>query len=77
MHESFVISAVQNNNEVSIWNMETGGRQTTLWASHTPPLSHVEVSTVLIENIYCNISAVLSFSYVHFREISSQHGLCI
>ncbi|XP_012287746.1 phosphoinositide 3-kinase regulatory subunit 4 isoform X2 [Orussus abietinus] len=37
---SWIISAVQGNNEISMWNLETGFRQMVLWASNAPPLSH-------------------------------------
>ncbi|XP_015597151.1 phosphoinositide 3-kinase regulatory subunit 4 isoform X2 [Cephus cinctus] len=37
---SWIISAVQGNNEISMWNLETGFRQMVLWASSAPPLSH-------------------------------------
>ncbi|KAI0213059.1 Phosphoinositide 3-kinase regulatory subunit 4 [Lamellibrachia satsuma] len=37
--QSCVVSAVQGNNEVSVWDIETGARCKTLWASSTPPLS--------------------------------------
>ncbi|XP_043266677.1 phosphoinositide 3-kinase regulatory subunit 4 isoform X2 [Venturia canescens] len=37
---SWIISAVQGNNEISMWNLETAFRQTVLWASSAPPLSH-------------------------------------
>ncbi|KOC68309.1 Phosphoinositide 3-kinase regulatory subunit 4 [Habropoda laboriosa] len=37
---SWIISAVQGNNEISMWNLETDFRQTVLWASKAPPLSH-------------------------------------
>lgn len=37
---SSIISAVQGNNEISMWNLETGFRQMVLWASSAPPLSH-------------------------------------
>lgn len=36
---SWLISASNGNNEVSIWNVETGHRQAALWASNAPPLS--------------------------------------
>ncbi len=42
--QSTVISAVQGNNEASIWDMETGARQRTLWASPLPPLSTTKTS---------------------------------
>lgn len=35
--------AVQGNNEVSMWDMETGDRRFTLWASSAPPLSELQV----------------------------------
>lgn len=38
-----VSSAVQGNNEVSMWDMETGDRKFTLWASSAPPLSEMQV----------------------------------
>lgn len=37
------LSAVQGNNEVSMWDMETGDRRLTLWASSAPPLSELQV----------------------------------
>ncbi|KAJ8911373.1 hypothetical protein NQ315_014204 [Exocentrus adspersus] len=36
---SWVLSSVQGNNEISIWNIETGFRQSVLWGSTAPPLS--------------------------------------
>lgn len=36
-------AAVQGNNEVSMWDMETGDRRLTLWASSAPPLSELQV----------------------------------
>ena len=38
-----VCAAVQGNNEVSMWDMETGDRKFTLWASSAPPLSEMQV----------------------------------
>ncbi|XP_053989741.1 phosphoinositide 3-kinase regulatory subunit 4 isoform X3 [Hylaeus volcanicus] len=37
---SWIISAVQGNNEISMWNLETDFRQMVLWASSAPPLSY-------------------------------------
>ncbi|KZC10923.1 Phosphoinositide 3-kinase regulatory subunit 4 [Dufourea novaeangliae] len=37
---SWIISAMQGNNEISMWNLETDFRQMVLWASSAPPLSH-------------------------------------
>ncbi|XP_052870427.1 phosphoinositide 3-kinase regulatory subunit 4-like [Anopheles cruzii] len=42
---SWLVSALQGNNEVSVWNIETGHRQQTFWASPNPPLSHSSAST--------------------------------
>ncbi|GLH13555.1 Phosphoinositide 3-kinase regulatory subunit 4 [Gryllus bimaculatus] len=41
---SWVLSAVQGNNEISMWNLETQFRQSVLWASTAPPLSHTQVN---------------------------------
>ncbi|XP_055904025.1 phosphoinositide 3-kinase regulatory subunit 4 [Eupeodes corollae] len=41
---SCLISATQSNNEVSIWNIETGHRQTVLWASNAPVLSNTSLN---------------------------------
>uniref|UniRef100_A0A8C9FC00 Phosphoinositide 3-kinase regulatory subunit 4 n=1 Tax=Pavo cristatus TaxID=9049 RepID=A0A8C9FC00_PAVCR len=43
VYQSWVIAAVQGNNEVSMWDMETGDRRFTLWASSAPPLSELQV----------------------------------
>ncbi|XP_049532071.1 phosphoinositide 3-kinase regulatory subunit 4 [Anopheles darlingi] len=42
---SWLVSALQGNNEVSVWNIETGHRQQTFWASPNPPLSNSSAST--------------------------------
>ncbi|XP_040103086.1 phosphoinositide 3-kinase regulatory subunit 4 [Oryx dammah] len=42
LYQSWVIAAVQGNNEVSMWDMETGDRRFTLWASSAPPLSELQ-----------------------------------
>ncbi|XP_067619259.1 phosphoinositide 3-kinase regulatory subunit 4 [Eurosta solidaginis] len=41
---SYLISASQSNNEVSIWNIETGHRQTVLWASSASLLSNTQTN---------------------------------
>ena len=46
--QSCILSAVQGNNEVSLWDMETGARQRTLWASSAPPLSTSQVRGTLL-----------------------------
>ncbi|XP_022087879.1 phosphoinositide 3-kinase regulatory subunit 4-like [Acanthaster planci] len=50
---SWIISAVQGNNEVSMWDMETGARQFTLWASPSPPLSQTQTSNHAVHGLYC------------------------
>ncbi|NXV78451.1 PI3R4 kinase, partial [Atlantisia rogersi] len=54
LYQSWVIAAVQGNNEVSMWDMETGDRRFTLWASSAPPLSELQPSTHSIHGIYCS-----------------------
>nr|XP_018916322.1 PREDICTED: phosphoinositide 3-kinase regulatory subunit 4 [Bemisia tabaci] len=44
LHSSWIISAVQSNNEVSMWNLESGFRQAVLWASTAPPLSNSQMN---------------------------------
>ncbi|XP_033636552.1 phosphoinositide 3-kinase regulatory subunit 4-like [Asterias rubens] len=52
-HPSWIISAVQGNNEVSMWDMETGARQFTLWASPSPALSQTQTSNHAVHGLYC------------------------
>ncbi|NXE45451.1 PI3R4 kinase, partial [Casuarius casuarius] len=54
VYQSWVIAAVQGNNEVSMWDMETGDRRFTLWASSAPPLSELQPSPQSIHGIYCS-----------------------
>jgi len=42
IEHSWIISAVQGNNEISMWNLETDHRQMVLWASNAPPLSRTQ-----------------------------------
>ncbi|XP_065349993.1 phosphoinositide 3-kinase regulatory subunit 4 [Cloeon dipterum] len=53
---SWVLSAVQGNNEVSMWNMETGFRQVVLWASNTPPLSQSQASSNSVCGMYTGLA---------------------
>lgn len=48
---SWVVSAVNGNNEISMWDMETQSRHMTLWASPKPPLS----MTQLCNNSVCGM----------------------
>ncbi|CAH1967764.1 unnamed protein product [Acanthoscelides obtectus] len=45
---SWVVSSIHGNNEISMWNLETGFRQKVLWGSTAPPLSktHGSLNTV-------------------------------
>uniref|UniRef100_A0A9L0JRY1 Phosphoinositide 3-kinase regulatory subunit 4 n=1 Tax=Equus asinus TaxID=9793 RepID=A0A9L0JRY1_EQUAS len=54
LYQSWVIAAVQGNNEVSMWDMETGDRRFTLWASSAPPLSELQPSAHSVHGIYCS-----------------------
>ena len=45
-NQSWIISALQGNNEVSMWDVETGAHEKTLWASSAPPLSQTQVKTM-------------------------------
>uniref|UniRef100_A0A3B5APB5 non-specific serine/threonine protein kinase n=1 Tax=Stegastes partitus TaxID=144197 RepID=A0A3B5APB5_9TELE len=54
LYQSSVIAAVQGNNEVSMWDMETGDRKFTLWASSAPPLSEMQPSPHSVNGIYCS-----------------------
>lgn len=51
---SCLVSASQSNNEVSIWNIETGHRQTVLWASPAPVLSNTSVVNIFIVTFFMN-----------------------
>uniref|UniRef100_A0AAZ3QCY6 non-specific serine/threonine protein kinase n=1 Tax=Oncorhynchus tshawytscha TaxID=74940 RepID=A0AAZ3QCY6_ONCTS len=54
MHQCWLCLAVQGNNEVSMWDMETGDRKFTLWASSAPPLSEMLPSPHSVHGIYCS-----------------------
>nr|XP_003222242.1 PREDICTED: phosphoinositide 3-kinase regulatory subunit 4 [Anolis carolinensis] len=55
LSQSWVIAAVQGNNEVSMWDMETGDRRFTLWASSAPPLQKCRFpSPHSVHGIYCS-----------------------
>ncbi|CAB4008676.1 Phosphoinositide 3-kinase regulatory subunit 4, partial [Paramuricea clavata] len=49
---SWVTCSVDGNNEVSVWNLETGACEKSLWASHAPPLSQTQVSPHAVYGIY-------------------------
>ncbi|XP_060527972.1 phosphoinositide 3-kinase regulatory subunit 4 [Cylas formicarius] len=50
---SWIMSAVQGNNEISMWNLETGSRQKVLWGSTTPPLSKLHHSAQSASHSVC------------------------
>lgn len=51
LHSS-AFSAVQGNNEVSLWDLESGARTSTLWASSAPPLSQTLASKHATYSMY-------------------------
>lgn len=51
---SWLISSSHGNNEVSIWNVETGHRQAALWASNAPPLSKETNANANVNCYYFN-----------------------
>uniref|UniRef100_A0A673V5U0 non-specific serine/threonine protein kinase n=1 Tax=Suricata suricatta TaxID=37032 RepID=A0A673V5U0_SURSU len=54
LYQSWVIAAVQGNNEVSMWDMETGDRRFMLWACNAPPLSESQPVPHSVHGIYCS-----------------------
>ncbi|PVD36888.1 hypothetical protein C0Q70_03878 [Pomacea canaliculata] len=50
--QSWLVSAVQWNNEVSMWDVESRQRQEALWASHHPPLTERESSGQAVHGLY-------------------------
>ncbi|XP_064641912.1 phosphoinositide 3-kinase regulatory subunit 4-like isoform X2 [Lineus longissimus] len=61
IEQSWVMSAVQGNNEVSMWDLETGARQKTLWASTAPPLSTTQASSHSVNGMYFGTTDNSSF----------------
>ncbi|XP_064461325.1 phosphoinositide 3-kinase regulatory subunit 4-like [Ornithodoros turicata] len=51
-HQSGVWAAVQGNNEVSSWDIETDARLRTLWACSHPPFSETHVSPHSVFSMY-------------------------
>lgn len=51
-YQSGVWAAVQGNNEVSLWDMETEARLRTLWASSYPPLTECQATPHSIFSMY-------------------------
>lgn len=56
-----LISASQGNNEVCVYNIETGHRQTALWASPSPPLSVANVNNHSVTTLVPGISERTEF----------------
>ncbi|ENN74924.1 hypothetical protein YQE_08502, partial [Dendroctonus ponderosae] len=54
---SWLISSVQGNNEISMWNLESASRQTVLWGSTTPPLSKLNQGNQNANHSICAIQA--------------------
>ena len=55
--KSWIISSCHGNNEVDVWDMESGEKKNVFWASQAPPLSQQKVdhttSTPLLVPIVC------------------------
>ncbi|XP_014671678.1 PREDICTED: phosphoinositide 3-kinase regulatory subunit 4-like [Priapulus caudatus] len=58
---SWVLSSVQGNNEVSMWNVETSARQMALWASTAPALSTKQASRHSVHSMYIGPSGTRSY----------------
>lgn len=58
---SWLISASHGNNEVSIWNIESGFRESALWASSSPPLSKESNVSRETQNLQPNSDSNLFF----------------
>ncbi|XP_066254532.1 phosphoinositide 3-kinase regulatory subunit 4 [Euwallacea similis] len=54
---SWLISSVQGNNEISMWNLESGSRQKVLWGSTTPPLSKLSHANQQTSHSVCAMYA--------------------
>ncbi|KAK3104962.1 hypothetical protein FSP39_014143 [Pinctada imbricata] len=54
--QSWIISATQGNNEVSMWDVETGTRQKVLWASPAPPLSQNQASQHSVYGVHVAVT---------------------
>nr|KAG5688488.1 hypothetical protein BaRGS_007132 [Batillaria attramentaria] len=50
--QSWLVSAVQWNNEVSMWDVESEQRQEALWASPHPPLTQRETNGHTVHGLY-------------------------
>jgi WD40 repeat protein len=58
---SCLISAVNHNNEISIWDWENQSRTLALWASPTPPLSSYQVWFTVIVSLRCRLLVNIHF----------------
>lgn len=58
---SWILSSVQGNNEISMWNLETGCREKVLWGSKAPPLSKNPVSISCFNLIIINYCINVEF----------------
>jgi len=57
MEPSCVISVATGNNEVSVWDMATGTRQLTLWASTAPALSLTQKTSDSVNGLHMAINS--------------------
>lgn len=86
---SWVVSAVNGNNEISMWDMETQSRHMTLWASPKPPLSMTQVGQsfflfhllpssftflVFLLSTFSNVFSVFPFHIFRFLVLMAWFG---
>lgn len=66
---------MQDNNEVTVWNLESGSKQQTLWASNAPPLSNSQVIFNLLiyldntQNHFCFFQYIFNVYYFKSNQI--------
>jgi len=73
-HPSGVFSASRTQNEVSVWNLETGSRHLCFWASPLPPLSQ-STSESALANTASQIGAPLRSPVPSSQQMHSIMGM--
>ncbi|KAL3861428.1 hypothetical protein ACJMK2_007462 [Sinanodonta woodiana] len=54
--QSWIVSATQGNNEVSLWDMETGSRRKTMWASSVPTFSKTKANMHAVHGMHLSVT---------------------
>lgn len=73
---SWIISSVQGNNEMDMWNLETAEREKVLWGSSAPPLTYSpksEVSYIKYYSLSMKVYSKLKQFYI--RRMRSLLGI--